>query len=363
MLGWLFFLWMMDQGSVVRFEGTEVFQPLDREEVLVSPSGYVYILNFQDAYINYYSPDGQKIGKIGSRGKGPGEFTYAVQILLQEGKLYVYDLLENQISVFSDTGKFQRRVTVPARGLKLVKVNSGWIYGNWEQFGLQELPALFWVDEEFKQSRKLVSLEEKGEKRGLMVMTTDGKSQAKYSAIDTIPTLLGGLNGQKAYLVDGTRFRVEVIDHKGQMSFFERKEKKIPFDTDWAAEQLAEAKENDQKLPKVETNYPEFFPAIREVIVDPDGHLVIDRWRGRPDDHHFPIAMDDRGQEVPLKYPWEVLERIVGFTDGFLFLTMYDKESEQAFVARVPAENVVSFATAHPIEFEGSAGRTISISN
>ena len=332
----LCFLFAMDDAGIVKFEGTEVFQPLQQNEVQVSPEGQVYILNFTDAVIHHYNDRGEKIGTIGAKGKGPGEFTYATYFRLLNGELLVFDMLTSQMSVFDLDGTYKDRFGLPDRHLALERAHNGWVYGNWAKFGLEGKATLVWSDKQFKETRTLMEIAEKGEGKGLWVMTNDGKTVAKFSPLKTHPILKTSPDAKKIYLTDNQKFRIYIFDEKGKMTLCEREEPQIPFDTEWADDELAKRKENNPNLSKINTQYPEFFPVIRDLNLDPDGNLVIDRWRGKPNDNHYPIAVDESGKEVPMAFSWEVLERMVGFSEGHLFLTTLDEESEEAGVAMVP---------------------------
>jgi len=358
----LFALSLDDKDVLVRYEGTEVYQPLMDGETLVSPEGKVYILNFADAYINHYAPSGEKLDKIGRKGKGPGEFTYATQIFFSENKLYVYDLLTTEISVFQPDGAFVKRFGTPARGLIFAKIKGGWIYGDWNQFMMEGEAGLFLADDAFESTKRLLSLKEKGQGQGLWVMSSDGNVKATFSPIDNYPKLRSAPDESRVYLTDPNEFLIFSIDAKGEVDRIERKDKRIPFDTEWADEQLAERKEENRNLPKVETNYPDYFPMIRELIVAPDGTLVVNRWRGRPDDKSYPLAIDDQGREIDMPYSWELLTRLAGVNDGFAYITVFNVETEEAGVVRVPLAQAEAFVEKNPIEFDGDSGRSISIS-
>lgn len=355
---------LFDQGDqVVHYKDSEVYQPLSSWETLVSRDGQVFILNFQDAYINHYDGEGEKLAKIGRKGKGPGEFTYATQIFFHHGKLIVYDLLENQFSVFSTAGKFEKRFSSPGQGLEFAKTATGWIYGNWAVFGMEENEtALFWADEEFKQTRKIMELEDKGQGSGLWMMSDGSKTKAVFSPIDNQPKLRPSPDGSKVYMTDPNRFRITIIEANGEISHFDRADKRVPFDEEWAEGELAKRKENNPRLNKVETNFPKYFPAIRELRVNPDGNLVVDRWRGRPDDNHHPITVDTTGQKLKMAYSWELLDRLVGKSGDYVYIRTFDVESEEGRVARVMADMAERFVKENPIEFEGQAGHLISIS-
>ncbi len=361
----LFSLCLEDEGKggVVRYIETDVYQPVRFGEALASPEGHVYILNFDDAYINHFNFEGEKLDPIGGKGKGPGEFTYAVKIFFQGGKLYVFDLLNAQISVFQADGSFVKRFATPGRNVDIAKINGGWVYGDWRQFNLQGPATLRMVDENFENPKELLTLAEAGQSQGLWVMSSDDKVEARFSPINTYPKMVASPDGAKVYLTDSQKFRVTIIKPDGAMTVCERNDKRIPFDAEWADEQLAERKKANKHLPRIKTDYPEYFPAIRQFALAPDGSMVVDRWRGRPDDNHHLIAVNEAGEEQDMRYSWDLIERFVGTAKGHMFVTIYDPESELAGVARVPTAQAEAFVAKNPIEYDGSFSRSISISN
>ncbi len=124
-------IFLLDTDAAWRINETGVFKPLRTDEVIVRPDGHVYILNFNDAKIGHYDANGKQLGTIGSKGKGPGQFTYPMQFFYDQGKLYVSDIINASVSVFKQDGTFLERIRMPHRGLSLGNSPNGWIYGSW----------------------------------------------------------------------------------------------------------------------------------------------------------------------------------------------------------------------------------------
>ena len=350
--------------KVILLEDTEVYQPLQVWEVEVSPKGHVYAINFQESYINHYGPDGTKLANIGSRGKGPGEFGYIVDLFFLNGKLYALDMLDGQMSIFSEDGKFEKRMKLPERGLKLARMSNGWLYGDWASWFGDHNGKLYMVGEDFTQPKTLVEMKEKTMNRGTYSMSNDGEVKAFHNPITTHPYLVGSPDGKKAYLTDSWALKIHIFDEKGNKRTIDRKEKRIPFDMEWAQEGLREANERGKKEGTVyKLQAPEYFPVIRSIKVGPEGNLIIDRWRGRPDDNHHPIALNDKGEEVPMKYDWDVVDRMFGVANGHIYLSIFNHETEQGGVARVKLEDANAWAKANPLDYEGDIGHSIDISN
>lgn len=359
-------------GGAWQYSETDIFQPIRKGEVVVHPNGSIYINNFSDATIHHVGKDGKRIRTIGRKGKGPGEFTFPRYINFTEGKLYVYDLLNAQISIFEEDGTFIKRIETPDRGLDLAKGSKGWIYGNWGTFSPpgegSDKAQVIWVDEEFKNEKTILDQLDKGSGQGSMVFQDGTNVNATYAPIDTRPLMVNDENF--AYISHPSKPMVYIYDYKAQklLDPIEFEHRPIPFDTEWAEEQFEESYNNrgDSSIPKGKWNkaFPDKFPAIREMVIDPDGNLVVDRWRGRPDENHFLLTLNRKGEVLENKYDYDFLNRFMGqSSDGFVYLSTFDTEEEMAGVARVAKEEAVAFAKQNPIEYDGDTGYSISISN
>jgi len=346
---------------------TSVFQPLVQGEVLVRPDGGAYILNFKDALVTQYDITGRLVKTIGGKGKGPGEFTYPVSFFYENEKLFVYDYLTTAVSVFDDKGTFEKQIRVPHRNLELLKVHGGWIYADWDVSDRRGKPQVFWADETFAQSKAIVTVEDEGYGGGMSVWSDGTNVDARFSPISNQPKLIGTTDGKGAWLTSISSFELLYInaETKTVSATITRKEKRIPFDVDWADEELAERIDRMKEKPDytIKKMYPEYFPIIRDLLVLSDGTLVVDRWRGKPDSKHYPVGLEKTGKETPLKYDWETQERVRGIHNGFAYVTIFNAETEEAGLARVPLANLSEFAKKNPIIFEGHGGRSISISD
>lgn len=356
-----------------QFTETDIFQPLRPEGVTVHPDGSVYIRNFADAQIIHLDKSGKLIKTFGRKGKGPGEFTFPRYVNVTNDKLYVYDLLNAQISVFKADGTFIERLETPDRGLALAKGSKGWLYGTWGTFSDPNAEGeakaeIVWVDESFKNPKTLVSDLDKGQGQGSMVFQNNSDVIAIYSPIDTYPLMVNDAN--YAYISHPSDAKIFVYDYAAQKMLepitFEHRP--IPFDTDWADEQFEEAMSNSRTSTVAKGDwkkaYPEKFPAIRRLYIDPDGNLVVDRWRGRPDDNHYLLTLNRKGEVLPNTYDADFLERYMGkSSDDHVYISIFDPAEEMGGIARVPKAQAVEFAAKNPIEYDGDTGYSISISN
>lgn len=364
MLMMMFCLMMVD--AEWQMSNTGVFQPLRAREVIVRPDGAFYVKNFGDAQVRYFGADGELIKEIGRKGKGPGEFTYPVDIFFADGHLYVFDVLTVKISKFNKDGEFIDAVEAPSRGIELHKVANGWVYGDWGAFGrTDEKPVLYWSDPEFKTKKVLTEIEDAGWSQGTSITSDGTHTEATYSPLENRPKIAVSPDGKHVYFTSLGGFKIHVFDvgTGAKVRTIKRDEPRIPFDETWAEEQFMKKSEEDRQRHKFKKNYPEYFPPIRQFITAYDGTLVIDRWRGRPDKKNHPLALTPTGKEIDLKHNYKTYERIAGVHQGSAYVIIFNADDEEAGVAKCALADVDAFVEANPIKFDGSSGYSISISN
>lgn len=348
-----------------QISNTGVFQPLAADEVVVRPDGAFYVKNFNDSQVRYFSAEGELLKEIGRKGKGPGEFTYPVDIYFADNHLYVFDVLTIQVSRFNKEGEYVDSVKVPGRGLELVRVKNGWVYGDWGDFFGTDSPTVFWTDEQFKEKKALLKLDDAGWGKGSWVMSDGSKTTATYSPIENRPIIATSPDGSRVYVTSIKSFKIDVFDAISgkKINTIKRDEPRIPFDEEWAEEKFLETNAESRKKHKYKKNYPEYFPPFRELIVSYDGSLIIDRWRGRPDKNHHAVALSPDGKELKLNHDYETFDRIAGVHKEHAYVLIFNADDEEAGVAKCALAKVDAFIKANPIEFDGSSGYSISISN
>ncbi|MDJ0839227.1 MAG: 6-bladed beta-propeller [Acidobacteriota bacterium] len=345
---------------------TECFQPLQLNEVRVHPNGEVFVLNFSESRVQHYDARGNFVRNIGRRGKGPGEFTYPAQFFLFEDKLYIYDFLESIVSVFKTDGSFITRYPTPVRNVILAKIEGGWVYGTWGMIAMGGPAELVWADETFTETRVLLEIDDAGYSQGNWTADgPDGRPMAVYSKLPTRPQLIASPDFSTAYFADNHGFHIKVIDaaKKAVVHTIDRDDPPIPFDDEWGrsgSEEVRERRKRNSPGVRFVVNTPEYFPVIRQVAFDPAGRMVVDRWRGKPDENHHAVVIDDNGRELPEQWRFEELLRLVGVVKGFGYVSCFDEASEEASIVRVPLQDVPRFVAANPL-FSRETSRTINI--
>jgi len=368
LISMIFFIFCMDDASLLGEKGWHIkqaglFMPLQRHEVQIRANGELYVRSFSDRRIQRYDARGKKIGQFGAKGKGPGEFTFPVRSFFLDDRMWVLDMLDGSLSEFNEGGDFVRKLRLDSRNETILKVSGGWVFGNWGIHRYQNPAKLLLVDNSFENVKLVRAISEPGNRRTWRIWRTKMGDAGSYSPINTQPQLFAAADGSRVFLTDAHLFKIYVYDNKGGLVHtIERNEKRIPFDREWAEADLkgikAELKVNVTRWEKL---YPEYFPAIREIIIDPNGNLAIDRWRGRPDDNHYPITLNMKGEEVKAAYSWETLTRLLGTHGNYGYLSSWDATAEEAGFAKVLLENLNEFVKKYPVVYEGSLRYDMSL--
>lgn len=363
MLAWCATPWDADWA----INGTELFQPLQPGEVIVTPGGDVLVLNFNSAVITRFDQTGKKANNIGFKGRGPGGLTYPMNFFLHDEKVYVHDLIDNTINAFHLDGSFIAKTHGPKPGSDLAKIPGGWILGNWAGRGdISPDPGVYWVDDAFENKKELFKLKSLGEKGGLSMEISDGKTLATYNPISTAPTMAYSQNLDRVYIAEPEGFQIHVIDSASGtlIRTISKKSQPVPFDDAWGdagLEQVKEMLKARGHAMDVKKNYPDYFPIIRGMNVLPNGTLVVNRWRGNPDENDWLIAFDEEGKEVSIDWGWEEIQRVAGQHKSWWLVTTLVEE--EAGLGRCKPENLKAFAKENPIDFDGPIGRQIRLEN
>jgi len=349
----MWILWLVIQGQFF-IEDTEIFQMLNPSKVAVHASGEVYVLNFSEARIQHYDRDGQLKQIIGRKGKGPGEFTFPSQFTMFDDRLYVFDLLEGHLTMFDLDGHYQHRLAVEEGDVEMVKVRGGWIVATWGLITTNGPAEVYWTDDRLEHKKVLVRFENAGYSSGKWTLTDGNQTVGYYSRIDTKPLLIASPDGNRAYLADNRAFKIHVIDTDTRRvsHVITRQHRAIPFDEEWGMEGADEARRRFRsQVPNIrfEINRPEYFPAIRSMIFDPQGRLVVNRWRGRPDRNAHAIVIDDQGHQLPDKWSWQALQRLLGVVGDTAYVSVFEEGIEEAAIAKVALHDLEDFVEAHPI--------------
>ncbi len=338
---------------------TGVLKPLKNDEVIVTSTGKIYILNYDDVTIQSYDANGKRLCSMGFKGQGPGSLQFPWSIFHEGNTLYVHDRGTETISVFDAKCGFVRAIRLPKRGLSVYKVPGGWVHGDWIYAQNPKEPGhLVWSDDEFKTSFELLKVTEKGTASGLNVSVTDGQKVGELVLVGHTPSFAA--RGNFAYLLEANGFTLHIFDlkTKKKLKTVKRTEKAIPFDTKWAQKTLAELKESFAFEIKLVTQ--DYFPIVRSMALASNGNVYVDRWVGDPENKHLILSFDMKGLALKSTPSYAAIERAVGTYQDWVYVTCYDPSKETATLARCKQKDLEAFLLAHPIDYDGPTGRTFS---
>lgn len=78
---------------------------------ILAADGSAYLVEKSQNTLRHFDREGNELDQLGSSGRGPGEFSRIVSMIdVAPDSLFVYDIVNGQISVFSDRGDFVRSV-------------------------------------------------------------------------------------------------------------------------------------------------------------------------------------------------------------------------------------------------------------
>ena len=348
----------------VKFEDTDVFQPLTKTEVVVTDSGHVYVLNTDERKIIHYGINGKKVGDIARKGQGPGEFTFPTHMFLRNENLYVLDLGNDTVNRFDLDGKYLGRASLPGHGLYVVKPMKGWLYANWRFAPDPSTPAsVFWANDDLKESKELIQWPRTAA-GGMMMMQagSGGLPKVPHNPVPDRPFMVSGPEGKWVIVSQPGLLKLRVIDieHGTVARVITRDEKPVLFNEDWGNKKVKEFKENmsrrGMKL-TVEPDFPEHFPLVRGLAVSQDGKIVIEKWSMEPDKVKHYLVLDRKGQDASLNYLPSHEARIMAIYGDKAYISLFNKDDQEATIAVCPTNAINRVAKEHPIDYEGSGAR------
>lgn len=78
---------------------------------ILATDGSAYLVEKSQNTLRHFDREGNELDELGSSGRGPGEFSRVVSMIdVAPDSLFVFDIVNGQISVFSDRGDYVRSV-------------------------------------------------------------------------------------------------------------------------------------------------------------------------------------------------------------------------------------------------------------
>ena len=359
MLFLLFCFYLADEGTTVRFDGTEIYEPIAASEAAVSADGHLYLMDFKGKRIRHYGADGGFIRDIGREGKGPGEFKFLSTIRFAEGRLYAVDMMLNNISEFQADGTFVRTLPLPERGVEVEKVQDGWVTVNLTSFRDPNKPIeVKRYDANMENPQTLASWRRPEKAGDLMIRRTGGSIPSiPFNPVRDNFYVDAGPEGRYLYISHPGSLKVTVLDTVSGKTArtIEREDQPIPFNEDYGNQQLDALKERNKErgmAVKFVADFPDSFPIVRNFFVTPDGHLAIEKWTAKPDEMKNVVMLDSQGNQRQPGYAAANGRRLLGIQEGHAYVACFDAEGEEAYVMKAPFSKIDNIVADHPAEGE-----------
>jgi hypothetical protein len=97
---------------IIPSDGTTINRPADYASSVNSDT--MFVLDYGDKCVYAFTGDGRFLFKFGRDGMGPGEFMNPIAINVNNYEVYILDSRLRRISVFYNSGKYKKTVSLPA---------------------------------------------------------------------------------------------------------------------------------------------------------------------------------------------------------------------------------------------------------
>jgi len=344
MLFLLMFLVAAKNDALV-YEVPEAYGSLSAFKVAVGEDGALFCLNDENTLVKF-DPHGEMVKKFGGKGEGPSEFVLPIRIGVDDGKLWVFDVMRSRIVFFDLDGNYLDDLKAEGLSSSLAKAASGWImFRDDRRAGTAEL-TLF--DDALRASQSLVRFKpawRHPEKILQNLQQNHPYNPAKEHIFFSVDP-----SGKTACLIPpAERLTIQVWDLvSGRLkNEIKRPERAIPFNDEWGEAKLREI--NQGQGVRFVLDAPDDFPIVRQAGFTPTGELLIGLWTHNPGlKRPFLILDVETGGETALAYDPTIAGRLVTVEGEVAFLTGYDEEGDRAVVVRCPIESVDRMAEKYP---------------
>lgn len=260
----------------------------------VSDSGRVFLGNPARGLFFVYKPDGRFLTKLGGKGKGPGEFSYFIHPTVMDDDLYVYDLSQRRISIFSmDSLALVRTINLKVVNQATIKALRGyglhyvypWAHGNFlAEFTPNDIRSMkldslrqkyFLINAKGKVISHLI-FEQKGRGVGLLMAHYDGRTHG--GSFKFIPhSLIAIASNHHIFAGWSSRFLIKEYNSDGKyLRAFYYPFKKVSL-TRKQAMQRQKNREYAKHYQKVlqHNDIPHTWPALHSMRMDSQNRLWI----------------------------------------------------------------------------------------
>jgi len=374
----LLIAWIMatpaDQGHWTFLE-TDIFTPIRADSVTVSDQGETFLLDTKECQILKINAQGELVKRFGKKGKGPGEFQFPGNIRAFKDRIFLLDMMSQSLLCFDTDGNFVTSWKTTGFRQDMAKIEGGWVFGKWgNSFDAGESGTLSWVNDDLGETRILhdfnkgkTSEEEAG---GFNLEIKDGYATIPFNPAPDRPRLVGLPDGQSFVLFyPGSQLKADLYDAAtGKITKqIAESSKAISFNKGWGEELVTklnkraeESKQSSGFKTKMNPNFPEFFPYVREAWGHADGKVYVIPWTANPQIPAAVRTLDPAGNLAESDLSSEVVNRLLYLTDTHGWIATFDTEEDMAGIAKVARANLAEFVKANPVK-EAEAGAVVMV--
>lgn len=354
------FAWQGDLSEHWHLPETEIYQPFSSSRIAFDADAGWYLLDRDEQEILHYTPQGVLQKRFAGHGQGPGRLAAAGRLHLLSGALYVYQ--HQVVDQFDLNGDHLQRFTLPDQLSRVEKVTNGWVgLQGIHTFSLKQPLQLLWFDENFTESKVLGEWASEYDRIGREPPTMqrpDLSKPFKFLVVEAHTRLTVDATRRIVFVHPGGTNRIEAYDVETlSRRFAKRLEREPhPFYEPYGEAVIAEFRQMLKTRGikrQLEADFPEHFPLVQTMGLTPSNRLLVEFWNPQPaqylrdgyepDDAHK-MVLDDRGQPQSFTTLDYLNLRVVALTDAFVYLSVYDPDTEMYTVARFPREAALAFA-------------------
>jgi len=333
----------------------------DSEEFLIGRVGDIavdslsrlYIADVQKQLINVFEPDGKLITRLGSEGRGPGEFAYIKKIQIHDGLLFAADANFGirRISVFSLNtlnfiktklvGRNENKYALPVNsypGIHSVYIKSDGSYLA-QYVANASKPSEMWQNVEHKGHIYMMDSSGEIASEKLFEFTEAilvNKPEGGFSPIEPFWGIaIKNLNGDNAFLLAGPEdFLIKEYSPEGvyhQALYYPIKKIPITYET------AIEAGVHDYYVSRMKfMDLPSFWPVLRAVVIDDKDRLWVATTVENMKVYEWWVL--EKNGELITQFQWPRIKPIQVVKNGNIYTRETDEETGLQQVVRYQVE-------------------------
>ncbi len=338
------------QDQVWAVDDLELFQKIGIDQTAADSEGVFFVAHGPDHNVLIYNADGERVGEIGRKGEGPGEFVRPSKIMLVGNDLVVAD--SNRIQVFNkDDGRF---IKAFPHQFHFLKTAYGWLAAS-HPFQLnKDQISLLSYDASFGGKVEVLNWTLSAHSRKIpAVMKGDAITLYLNPARDRL-LMATDLAGQKAFIRPPGSNMVHMIDCQSRKieKMIKIPTAQLPFSEAWGERVVEKTRDRVSSGPRkvtVKPHFPEHFPAARLMMRGPGGFIYLTLWSANPDKQEPVYAYNSQGEQTRPAFGPTELRRIIGLHGDLAMVITWDEE-KGAGIVKMPKTDVSAFVKSHPIE-------------